>query len=147
MGRGAVYPQNTVQLLDPTPFCFAEPAFESSEDDSVRNLGLPVGLRMLDRGEVLLGAELGDEVLETLIGELHPVVGDERLWYLELGKYVSLVKTQDIGKNRTLQESSRAMIHAKKLLYDFWAEAMNNACYIHNIVTLRKGTSATLYEI
>ena len=49
-------------------------------------------------------------------------------------------------KNRTLQESARAMIHAKKLPYHFWAEAMNTACYIHNRVTLRKGTSATIYE-
>ena len=50
-------------------------------------------------------------------------------------------------KNRTLQEYSRAMILTKKLPYHFWAEAMNTACYIHNRVTLRKGTSATLYEI
>ena len=51
---------------------------------------------MFDRGEVLLGAELGDKVLETLIYELRPVFGDECLWYPESGKYVSLVKTQDI---------------------------------------------------
>ena len=50
-------------------------------------------------------------------------------------------------KNRTLQESARAMIHAKKLPYHFWAEAMNMACYVHNRVTLRKGTSTTLYEV
>ncbi|GAU48712.1 hypothetical protein TSUD_281050 [Trifolium subterraneum] len=30
-------------------------------------------------------------------------------------------------KNRTLQESARAMLHAKKLSYSFWAEAMNTA--------------------
>jgi transposase InsO family protein len=41
-------------------------------------------------------------------------------------------------KNRTLQESARAMLHAKKLPYYFWAEAMNIACYVHNRVTLRK---------
>ncbi|XP_058775381.1 secreted RxLR effector protein 161-like [Vicia villosa] len=29
----------------------------------------------------------------------------------------------------------------------FWAEAMNTACYVHNRVTLRKGTSSTLYEL
>jgi transposase InsO family protein len=50
-------------------------------------------------------------------------------------------------KNRTIQESTRAMIHAKKLPMHFWAEAMNTACYVHNRVTLRKGTSSTLYEI
>jgi hypothetical protein len=50
-------------------------------------------------------------------------------------------------KNRTLQESARAMLHAKHLPYHFWAESMNTACYIHNRVTLRKGTSSTLYEL
>ena len=51
---------------------------------------------MFDRGEILLGVESGDEVLETLIGELCFVVGDERSWYSELGKYVSLVETEDV---------------------------------------------------
>ncbi|GAU44283.1 hypothetical protein TSUD_371830 [Trifolium subterraneum] len=48
---------------------------------------------------------------------------------------------------RTLQESARAMLHAKKLPYSFWDEAMNTACYIHNKVTLRSGTTTTLYEL
>ena len=39
------------------------------------------------------------------------------------------------------------MIHAKKLPLYFWAEAMNTACYVHNRVTLRKGTPSTLYEL
>ena len=34
-------------------------------------------------------------------------------------------------KNRTIQESARAMIHAKRLPIHFWAEAMNTACYVH----------------
>jgi len=50
-------------------------------------------------------------------------------------------------KNRTIQESARVMLHAKKLPYSFWAEAMNTACYIHNRVTLRTGTNTTLYEL
>lgn len=51
------------------------------------------------------------------------------------------------SKNRTIQESARAMIHAKKLLIYFWTEAMNTTCYVHNRVTLRKGTPTTLYEM
>ncbi|CAJ2645128.1 unnamed protein product [Trifolium pratense] len=50
-------------------------------------------------------------------------------------------------KNRTLQESARVMLHAKNVPYKFWAEAMNTTCYIHNRVTLRKGTATTLYEL
>ena len=50
-------------------------------------------------------------------------------------------------KNRTLQESARVMLHAKYLPYHFWAEAMTTSCHIHNRVTLRSGTTTTLYEI
>ena len=44
----------------------------------------------------MLGAEFGDEALETLIGVLCPVVSDERLWNPELGKHVSFIKIEDI---------------------------------------------------
>ncbi|XP_057444286.1 uncharacterized protein LOC130736472 [Lotus japonicus] len=50
-------------------------------------------------------------------------------------------------KNRTLQESARAMLHAKNLPYHFWAEAINTACYIHNRVTIRQGDTVTQYEL
>lgn len=50
-------------------------------------------------------------------------------------------------KNKTLQELAIVILHAKKLPYHFWAEAMNTACYIHNHVTLRTGTTSTLYEM
>ena len=50
-------------------------------------------------------------------------------------------------KNRIIQECARVMLHAKKLPLYFWAEAMNTACYIHNRVTIRTGTSITLYEL
>jgi hypothetical protein len=50
-------------------------------------------------------------------------------------------------KNRTIQECARVMLHSKKLPQHFWAEAMNTACYILNRVTLRAGTTKTLYEL
>ena len=50
-------------------------------------------------------------------------------------------------KNRTIQESARVMLHAKNLPYYLWAEAMSTACYILNRVTIRSGTTSTLYEI
>jgi len=50
-------------------------------------------------------------------------------------------------KNMTLQESARVMLHANHLPYRFWVEAMNTTCYIHNRVTLRTGTTTTLYEL
>ena len=45
---------------------------------------------------MLLGAEFGDEALETLIGELGFVFSDEHLWYPKPGKYVSFVETEDV---------------------------------------------------
>ena len=39
------------------------------------------------------------------------------------------------------------MIHANHLPYHFWAEAMNTTCHVHNGVTLRSGTTTTLYEM
>ena len=39
------------------------------------------------------------------------------------------------------------MLHAKHLPYHFWAEAMNNVCHVYNRVTLRVGTTTTLYEL
>ncbi|KAA0035400.1 gag-pol polyprotein [Cucumis melo var. makuwa] len=38
-------------------------------------------------------------------------------------------------KNRTLQEMARVMIHAKSLPLNFWTEAVNTVCHIHNKVT------------
>jgi len=37
------------------------------------------------------------------------------------------------------------MLHAKHLPYHLWAKAMNTSCHVHNRVTLRAGTSTTLY--
>ncbi|CAJ2673932.1 unnamed protein product [Trifolium pratense] len=66
-------------------------------------------------------------------------------------EFSSLITPQQNGvverKNRIIQESARVMLHVKKLSHGFWAEAMNTACYIHNRVTLRSGTTSTLYEL
>jgi len=39
------------------------------------------------------------------------------------------------------------MLHAKHLPYHFLTEAMNTVCHVHNRVTLRPGTTTTVYEI
>ncbi|CAJ2633438.1 unnamed protein product [Trifolium pratense] len=66
-------------------------------------------------------------------------------------EFSSLITPQQNGvverKNRIIQESARVMLHAKKLSHGFLAEAMNTACHIHNRVTLRSGTTSTLYEL
>ncbi|TYJ98295.1 gag-pol polyprotein [Cucumis melo var. makuwa] len=42
-------------------------------------------------------------------------------------------------KNKTLQEMAQVMIHAKNLPLNFWGEAVNTTCHIHNRVTTRSG--------
>lgn len=71
----SVGPKHVVQLLDPALLGIAESLFESSEDHLVCGFGLSVGLGVLHRGEVLLGSEFGDEVLELSISELRPIIG------------------------------------------------------------------------
>ena len=44
----------------------------------------------------MLGAEFGDEALETLVGELGSVVSDEHLWYLESSQHISFVEIEDV---------------------------------------------------
>ncbi|KAA0043416.1 F5J5.1 [Cucumis melo var. makuwa] len=44
-------------------------------------------------------------------------------------------------KNKTLQEMAQVTIHAKNLPLNFWGEAVNTACHIHNGVTARSGDS------
>jgi hypothetical protein len=39
------------------------------------------------------------------------------------------------------------MLHARKLPYYFWAEAMSTTCVVHNRVTLGARTLTTLYEM
>ncbi|MCH79603.1 putative gag-pol polyprotein [Trifolium medium] len=55
----------------------------------------------------------------------------------------SLIAVMD----RTIQESARAMLHAKNSPYHFKAEAICTTWYTHNHVTLRKGTASTLYKL
>ena len=50
-------------------------------------------------------------------------------------------------KDKTHQEPARVMLNAKHLPYHFWAKAMNTTCHIHNMFTLRTGTTTTLYEL
>ena len=69
---------------------------ESSQDDPVHGFGLPVGLGVLDRGKMLLSGELGNEVLETLVGELCAIVCDEHSWYPKSSEHVSFVKMEDV---------------------------------------------------
>ncbi|XP_021719011.1 uncharacterized protein LOC110686710 [Chenopodium quinoa] len=50
-------------------------------------------------------------------------------------------------KNRTLEEMARTMLIASGLPRNFWAEAVNTACYILNRVTIRSVINKTPYEL
>nr|GEX20028.1 ribonuclease H-like domain-containing protein [Tanacetum cinerariifolium] len=50
-------------------------------------------------------------------------------------------------RNRTLIEAARTMLANAKLLVTFWAEAVNNACYVQNRVLVNKSQNKTPYEL
>src|SRR6187397_971030 len=50
-------------------------------------------------------------------------------------------------KNRSLEEMARTMLIASGLPRNFWAEAVNTACYILNRVTIRSIINKTPYEL
>ncbi|GJZ49690.1 putative ribonuclease H-like domain-containing protein, partial [Tanacetum coccineum] len=50
-------------------------------------------------------------------------------------------------KNRTLIEAARTMLADSKLPSTFWAEAVNNTCYVQNKVLVTKPYNKTPYEL
>jgi hypothetical protein len=49
-------------------------------------------------------------------------------------------------ENRTIMESARAMLHAKKLPYNLWAEAVSTAVYVLNRSLSSRNLGTTPYE-
>nr|GEY18534.1 hypothetical protein [Tanacetum cinerariifolium] len=50
-------------------------------------------------------------------------------------------------KNKTLIEAARTMLADSLLPIPFWAEAVNTACYVHNMVFMTKPHNITPYEL
>ncbi|KAL8095322.1 hypothetical protein AgCh_036693 [Apium graveolens] len=50
-------------------------------------------------------------------------------------------------KNRTLQETTRTLLHESKLPRKFWAEAVHTSCYVLNRVLIRPILLKTPYEL
>jgi hypothetical protein len=50
-------------------------------------------------------------------------------------------------KNRTLCEMARTMLDEHRTPIRFWAEAVNNACYVSNKIYLRVHKKKTCYEL
>ena len=51
---------------------------------------------MLDRGEVLGGAQFGDKFLGGVVYELGPVVGDYRSWDAKASEDIPFVEVEDV---------------------------------------------------
>nr|GEX59816.1 hypothetical protein [Tanacetum cinerariifolium] len=50
-------------------------------------------------------------------------------------------------RNRTLIEAGRTMLADAKLPVTFWAEAVNTACYVQNMMLVNKSQNRTPYEL
>jgi len=97
---GPHYPGN---LFHPSPLSFLEPPLQSSKQDSVSGLHLPVRLGVLDRREHLLYADLCTELAQLLAGKLCAVVGDKTPWYAKA--------THDILAHKILHLVSRDLCY------------------------------------
>src|SRR6185503_8646024 len=51
------------------------------------------------------------------------------------------------AKNRTLVEMARTMLDEHRTPRRFWAEAINTACYVANLIFLRSFMKNTSYEL
>ncbi|XP_050895226.1 uncharacterized protein LOC127101827 [Lathyrus oleraceus] len=102
------------------------------------------GKREKDCGIIRIRSDHGKEFENNKFEEFFTSEGISHEFYSPITPQQSGVVER---KNRTIQECARVMLHAKKLPYHFWDEVMNTACYILNRVTIRSGTSATLYEL
>ncbi|GJX81022.1 ribonuclease H-like domain-containing protein [Tanacetum coccineum] len=83
-------------------------------------------------------------------------IDESNLWHMRLGhinfKNINkLVKGNLNGiaerKNKTLIEAGRTMLVDSKLPTTFWAEAVNTACYVLNMVLVVKPHTKTPYEL
>ncbi|GJU99886.1 putative ribonuclease H-like domain-containing protein [Tanacetum coccineum] len=73
---------------------------------------------------------------------------ESMLWHRRLGHLELLSKMVLLrGENRTLIEVARTMLADSKLPTTFWAEAVNTACYVQNMVLVVKPHNKTPYEI
>nr|GEX87394.1 hypothetical protein [Tanacetum cinerariifolium] len=50
-------------------------------------------------------------------------------------------------RNKTLIEAAKTMLVDSKLPVTFWAEAVNTACYVQNMVLINKSQNKTSYEL
>nr|GEV29812.1 hypothetical protein [Tanacetum cinerariifolium] len=98
---------------------------------------------LLDESQVLLKVPRNNNMYSFDLKNVVPVGGIKREF--------SVAKTpQQNGvaerKNRTLIEAARTMLADSKLPTTFWAEVVNNACYVQNRVLLIKPYNKTPYD-
>lgn len=66
-------------------------------------------------------------------------------------QYSSPITPQQTGvakrKNRSILDMGKTLLHAKKVAFHFWPDALNTICYILNLVTLQKRTNKMSFEL
>jgi hypothetical protein len=78
---------------------------------------------------------------------LNDFLSDEGIQHQYSSPYIPQQNSVAERKNRTLMDMARTMLAEFKSPYNFWAEAINTACYATNWLYLRKGLNKTPYEI
>ncbi|GJU10923.1 putative ribonuclease H-like domain-containing protein [Tanacetum coccineum] len=99
---------------------------------------------LVDKKVKIIRCDNGTEFKNSVMNDFYAMKGIRREF--------SIVRTpQQNGvakrRNRTLIEAARTALADSKLPTTFWAEAVNNACYVQNMVLVVKTHNKTPYEL
>nr|GEW63545.1 putative ribonuclease H-like domain-containing protein [Tanacetum cinerariifolium] len=98
----------------------------------------------MDHKVKIIRCDNGTEFKNRIINEFCEIKGIMR----EFSVARTLQQNGATGrKNRTLIEAARTMLADSKLPTNFWAEAVNTACYVQNRVLVIKPYNKTPYEL
>ncbi|GJW16003.1 ribonuclease H-like domain-containing protein [Tanacetum coccineum] len=100
--------------------------------------------KLLDESQVVLRAPRKDNVYSLDLKNIVPFGGIKRGFSVARTPQQNGVAER---KNRTLIEAARTMLADSLLPIPFWAEAVNTACYVLNMVLVTKPQNKTPYEL
>ncbi|GKA77078.1 putative ribonuclease H-like domain-containing protein [Tanacetum coccineum] len=98
----------------------------------------------LDHKVKVIKSDNGTEFKNSVMNQFYKMKGIKREFSVARTPHQNGVAER---KNRTLIEAVRTMLVESKLPTTFWAEAVNTACYVLNMVLVIKHNSKTPYEL
>ncbi|GJX70965.1 putative ribonuclease H-like domain-containing protein [Tanacetum coccineum] len=99
---------------------------------------------LVDKKVKIIRCDNGIEFKDRVMNEFYEQKGIKREYTIARTPQQNGVAER---RNRTLIEAARTMLADSKLPTTFWAEAVNTACYVQNMVIIVKPHNKTPYEV